>query len=160
MKHASLSLKLLAPICYLFMLSGCATSGDTNNPAIDLSIIASGQLNPDIENRASPVVLRLYQLSHIDTFNNSDFFALYENDQTLLAQDLKYREELEISPGHSGTKPLEIFPDTRFVAVLAAFRDLDKAQWKSVIEIDPGNLQPVKVSLDEFTVFIGFIANE
>jgi len=156
-KHTFFILKLIVPICYLFILSGCSLFGGSDESIIELSISASEQLNPDIESRPSPIVLRIYQLTHIDTFNNSDFFALYENDQTLLAQDLKYREELEIQPKHSKIKRLEISPDSKFIAVLAAFRDLDKAQWKSFVEIDPLNLQPLKIDLGESTVIIDFI---
>lgn len=56
------------------MLSGCGIFGGTPEPTtLDLAISASKQLNPDIEKRASPIVIRVYQLTQIDTFNNSDF---------------------------------------------------------------------------------------
>jgi len=153
-KHFYFILKLIVPICYLFILSGCSTSGGTNELATNLSISASEQLNPDIDNRASPIVLRIYQLTHIDTFNNSDFFALYENDQSLLAKDLRFREELEIKPGESSIKTLTINSDSKYIAVLAAFRDLDNAQWKSFLTIDPLNLQAFKVELGKSTIVI------
>jgi len=119
---------------------------------MELTITASEKLNPDIENRASPIVIRIYQLTHIDSFNNSDFFALYENDQSILAKDLKYREEMEIKPSLTIITPLEINPDSKYIAVLAAFRDLDKAQWKSILEIDPFNIQRMKLNISEFDV--------
>jgi len=137
------------------MLSGCGITGGTPEPTtLDLAISASKQLNPDIEKRASPIVIRIYQLTQIDTFNNSDFFALYENDQNILAKDLKFREELEIKPDQSMIKTLEINSASKYIAVLAAFRDLDKAQWKSFVEIDPLNPKPIKIELDEFKVLI------
>ena len=122
---------------------------------MELTITASEKLNPDIENRASPIVIRIYQLTHIDSFNNSDFFALYENDQSILAKDLKYREEMEIKPSLISSKSLEINPNSKYIAVLAAFRDLDKAQWKSILKIDPLNLQSLKLNLGEFDVTLG-----
>ncbi|NOQ76630.1 MAG: type VI secretion system lipoprotein TssJ [Methylococcaceae bacterium] len=163
MKYISFSFMRLICISAFLFLSGCGVFGSTPEPItmelkpiiMDLTITASKELNPDIENRASPIVIRIYQLTHIDSFNNSDFFALYENDKSILAKDLKYREEMEIKPGLTTSKPLEINPDSKYIAVLAAFRDLDKAQWKSILEIDPLNIQPLKLDLGEFDVTLG-----
>jgi len=152
-KYISFSFKRLICISAFLFLSGCGIFGGTPDPiTMELTITASEKLNPDLENRASPIVIRIYQLTHIDSFNNSDFFALYENDQSILAKDLTYREEMEIKPNLTSSKPLEINPDSKYIAVLAAFRDLDKAQWKSILEIDPFNLQPLKLNLGEFDV--------
>jgi len=149
------TVKFILSLSTLLMLSGCGITGGTPEPTtLDLAISASKQLNPDIEKRASPIVIRIYQLTQIDTFNNSDFFALYENDQNILAKDLKFREELEIKPDQSMIKTLEINSASKYIAVLAAFRDLDKAQWKSFVEIDPLNPKPIKIELDEFKVLI------
>jgi len=137
--------------------SGCSIMGGTEPETINVMLIASETLNQNIEKRSSPVVLRIYQLSQIDKFNNSDFFALYENDKSILAEDITYREEFEVKPGQSTTIPLEINLDTKFIAVLAAFRDLDKAQWKSILEIDPLEPQAIKINLDEFNVLINII---
>jgi len=154
-KHIYSIFKHLTFFSAIFLLYGCGTSGGTPEPIImDLEISTSDKLNPDIENRASPIVIRIYQLTHIDSFNNSDFFALYENDQSLLAKDLKYREEIEIKPNQTITKPIEINPSSKYIATLAAFRDLDKAQWKSILEIDPLNMRPIKVNLGEFNISI------
>ena len=141
----------------IFILSGCGIFGGTSEPgpiSLKLTISASKKLNPDIEKRASPIVIRIYQLTQIDRFNNSDFFALYENDQSILAKDLKYREELEIQPGQSTTKTLEISSNSKYIAVLAAYRDLDKAQWKSFLEINPINLHPIKIEVGESAIIL------
>jgi len=155
-KYISFSFKRLICICTFLTLSGCGIFGGSPEPiTMELTITASEKLNPDIENRASPIVIRIYQLTHIDSFNNSDFFALYENDQSILAKDLKYREEMEIKPSLISSKSLEINPNSKYIAVLAAFRDLDKAQWKSILKIDPLNLQSLKLNLGEFDVTLG-----
>jgi len=152
-KYISFSFKNFIFISTFLFLSGCGIFGGTPDPVtMELTITASEKLNPDIENRASPIVIRIYQLTHIDSFNNSDFFALYENDQSILAKDLKYREEMEIKPSLTIITPLEINPDSKYIAVLAAFRDLDKAQWKSILEIDPFNIQRMKLNISEFDV--------
>jgi len=148
-------IKLIVSLSTILVLSGCGMSGGPPEPiTVDLTISTSENLNPDIEKRASPIVIRVYQLTQIDTFNNSDFFALYEDDKSILAKDLKLREELEIKPNQSHIRPLDVDSASKYIAVLAAFRDLDKAQWKSFIEIDPLNPPPLKIELEEFKVSI------
>ena len=159
-------IKFIMTLSAVFILSACG-GGETTIPApppltINLTITAAENLNPDLENRASPIVIRIYQLTHIDTFDNSDFFALYENDQNLLAKELKFREELEIKPNQSSIKTFDLSSGSKYIAVLAAFRDLDNAQWKSFLlidplidrSIDPLNLQPLKIEVGKSTITI------
>lgn len=149
-------------ICSTFMLNGCGLfSKDDPSPAaaavstsVQLNLAASNNLNPDIEGRASPLVIRIYQLENIAAFNNSDFFALYENDQALAGEDIKYREEQEIRPGQKISNKHEQQSGAHYIAILAAFRDLDHAQWKSFIEMKPGENEVFNVSLDKSSVSI------
>lgn len=155
MKRFFSYLKVILSIYIFLILSGCGTSGGAPEPIeIELAISSTKNLNPDIDDRASPIVIRVYQLTQIDTFNNSDFFALYENDKTLLVNDLTFREEFEIKPDQSITKPFQVFPSGKHIAVLAAFRDLDKAQWKAILEIDPLDPDSLKITLEEYKVSI------
>jgi type VI secretion system protein VasD len=148
-------------ICIAFILNGCGLfSKDDPSPAaaaiaasVQLNLAASNNLNPDIEGRASPLVIRIYQLESIAAFNNSDFFALYENDQALAGKDIKYREEQEIRPGQKISSKHALQSGARYIAILAAFRDLDHAQWKSFIEMKPGENE-FNVSFDKSSVSI------
>ncbi len=115
---------------------------------ISVNIKSGKNLNPDLEGRSSPLVVRIYQLENIATFNTSDFFALYENDQSLLAKDIKYRDEFEIKPDQNLDKKFELQQGSRYLAIFAAFRDLDHAQWKVFQEIQPTQIDPYKVVLD------------
>jgi len=154
-KHFFSSYKVFLYLSFIFTISGCSFLGWSSDPdTANIIITASENLNPNIEKRASPVVLRIYQLTQIDKFNNSDFFALYENDQNILGLDLIYRKELEIKPGNISTEAIEISLSSKYIAVLAAFRDLDQAQWKYFIEIDPFDLPELEIELNKFNVII------
>lgn len=122
---------------------------------ITLDLKTGKNLNPDIEGRASPVVVRIYQLENMSAFNNSDFFVLYENDQSLLAKDIKYREELEIKPDQKLKKTIQLQEGGHFLAIFAAFRDLDHAQWKTFYEIKPNHDITINAVLDFARVSIG-----
>ena len=135
----------------LSLLPGCALFGDAENETVfaNLTVFADKNLNPAVDGRASPIVVRIYQLTQTAKFNNSDFFALYENDQTLLAKDLLSRTELEISPNKKYQNQLEIKPNIRFIAVLAAFRDLDTAQWKDITTFSIDENQSLILTLNK-----------
>ncbi len=151
-------IRIILPAVLLLLLTGCSF-GQKEAPLpapavapkpiiVSVELNAGKNLNPDIDGRASPVVVRIYQLQDIATFNNSDFFALYENDQALIGKDIKYREELEIKPDQQLNKQFELQAGSRYLVVFAAFRDLDNAQWKAIAEIKPQDSPAFKFSLD------------
>lgn len=153
-------------ICSTLALNGCGLFQEEAPPpvvtaapapvpfTVELKLAAGNELNPDIEGRASPLVVRIYQLESLAAFNNSDFFALYENDQALVGKDIKYREELEIRPGQKIVNQHERQSGARYIAVLAAFRDLDHAQWKASVEMKPGQNEVFSITLDKASVSI------
>ncbi|WP_305907334.1 type VI secretion system lipoprotein TssJ [Methylomarinum sp. Ch1-1] len=138
----------------LSLLTACSTSGDVEREAIfaNLTVIADANLNPAIDGRASPIVTRVYQLAETAKFDNSGFFALYENDQALLGNDLLSRIELEVKPDENYQHRLEIKPNTRFIAVLAAFRDLDNSQWKDMTAFQIDSNRSLTIKLNENSV--------
>ena len=54
---------------------------------------ASGDLNPNAEGRASPLVVRIYELKSFSIFKNADFMSLYEKDDQVLGRELVNKEE-------------------------------------------------------------------
>lgn len=58
-------------------------------------------LFPNGNGRPSPIVVRLFELKHPVTFENADFFSLYERAKETLAPDLVASEEIELRPGES-----------------------------------------------------------
>lgn len=146
-KHLFVILTIL-----LTLLGGCASTEEVEEKKpvfARLSINATKNLNPAVDGRASPLVLRVYQLSETTRFDNSDFFALYENDKATLANEMQSRVELEIRPDETYQDQLEMNPNTRFIGVLAAFRDLDNAQWKDMSPFILDENQSITVELNE-----------
>ena len=56
----------------------------------------------------------------------------------MLAADLVQKDEIIVQPGQTVTLNREFSPDVKFVAVLGAFRDVARAQWRASTEIPPG----------------------
>ena len=131
------------PLLIIFLLttlviSGCAT---TPKPAkVNLTIETSTDLNPDLRDRPSPIVLRIYNLRGIDAFKNARFFELYENAEQILGQELVSVKEIEISPNSVERREVEkMTGDTTHVGFLAAYRDIDRSIWREVISTPSGS---------------------
>jgi type VI secretion system protein VasD len=98
-----------------------------------LNIVASADVNPDGSGRASPVVVRVYQLKTDALFTSADYFALFGDDQKALGQELISRDEFTLEPSERQTLDIVIAGDTRFVGVFAAYRDSRNTQWRAVV---------------------------
>jgi type VI secretion system protein VasD len=123
------------PIALFFLVSvACLVackSAPPKPPIVKLSITAAADVNPDAQNRASPVVVRVYQLKDDAAFKDADFFALYDKEQATLAAALGSRQEFELAPGEHRLIDFEVALDTRFIGVAAAYRDLRNAEWRA-----------------------------
>lgn len=140
----------LAFIAALLSLAGCAAlSPYSSMTKLDLSLAGSDQLNPDLNGRPSPIVVRLMELKHPVAFENADFFSLYQRPKEALTPDLVTQEELELRPGETRELKLSVQEGSRYVGVLAAYRDLPEANWRYVIAIDEQQRNAANLRLDE-----------
>lgn len=150
-----LTIVMMAPA-----LSGCGTVVDAKDSIfggttrIDAELAAAKDLNPDTDGRPSPLVVRLYALKSTTAFNNAGFFALYDSEAAELGDDLQNREELEIRPGQKLELEREFKDETRFLGILAAYRDIDNASWRAVYELREGKMTELKIRLERLDVTI------
>jgi type VI secretion system protein VasD len=118
------------------------------------AITATPQVNPDARKRPSPVLVRVYELKADTAFNNADFMSLYQGDSTTLAADIVYREEFMLQPGETRNLDRLLDEKSRFVAVVAAYRDIEKARWRAITALVPGGSQQAKVTVDALAVSV------
>jgi type VI secretion system protein VasD len=116
------------------------------------TVQASANVNPSVSKRPSPVLVRVYELKAATAFNNADFVSLYQGDQAVLGAEMVGRDEFILNPGD--TKPLTkvAAPDTRFIGVFAAYRDLERAKWRSVVPLQLGQKQRIVISAEELSI--------
>jgi type VI secretion system protein VasD len=117
-----------------------------------VSIEALPTVNPDARGRPSPVLVKFYELKSLAVFNSVDFFSLFEKDKDTLGAELVAREEFQLMPGARRSFEREVQADTRYLGVVAAFRDLERAQWRATIEVKPHQTTPLSIRLDKSTV--------
>jgi type VI secretion system protein VasD len=123
-----------AAVCALALgLVACGGSAPPKPTPTKASLVVAGDVNPDASGRASPVVVRLYQLKEEGEFDNAAFFALFDKEQETLGASLISREEYELKPGDTRTLELKIAPEAHYLGAIAGYRDINNAKWKSLL---------------------------
>ncbi len=120
------------------LLASCASKPPPKPPKpieTQTVISASADVNPDSAGRASPVVIRVFQLRGDAEFNDADFFALYDKEKETLAANLIMRDERTVLPGQELPLKLSLAPDTRFVGAIAGFRDVQSSHWRAIMPV-------------------------
>jgi type VI secretion system protein VasD len=118
-----------------------AVSCQSGPPLLKGSLKADAMANPDARGRPSPVVVRVYELKSAAAFSTADFFSLFEKEGETLGGELVGREEFQLSPGETRPYQRQLQPDTKFIGVVAAFRDLEGSRWRQTAPV-PGKRSP------------------
>jgi type VI secretion system protein VasD len=121
---------------------------------IEAKAEASAQVNPDARKRPSPVVVRVYELKSRTQFDATDFISLFERDKDVLGGDLVARDEFVMRPGESKDIKKQPAPETKFLAVLVGFRDLEKSRSRAVIAVEPNKTNRWLIKIDPLAVAI------
>ena len=132
-------------------VTGCAAAPSPPPPPppkLSVNVVAATYLNPDINGRASPVVLRVYELESPTQFTNAHFHALFDQDRATLASEIVAREEFVLRPGETKAIDKLLAPDTQAIGVMALFRDLERARWRAVAALTPAKDNIVTVVVD------------
>ncbi|WP_248797403.1 type VI secretion system lipoprotein TssJ [Pseudomonas sp. MWU13-2105] len=122
-------------------LPGCswfwADEPPASEPYIGLSLEATLDSNPDLHGRPSPVIVRLLQLADSKRLEQVELFQSEAAAEQALGRDLLRQESLLLRPGQLQARGFLPTPGTRFIALVAEYRDIDHAQWWAWTEIDP-----------------------
>lgn len=125
-----------------------APEEEADTAAIELHFHAIAGLNPGTNGQPTPVRVRIFELKNAATFRRSDYFALADRAQSTLGLDLIDQDEVQILPGQQLSIQRELDPATRQIGLLVGYRELDRAQWHTVIRIAPRQYNEYQVSLD------------
>ena len=132
------------------LIAACSSPPKPTTVAATLQ--AGSAVNPDLRKRASPIVIRVYELKSAAAFEAADFVSLFERDQATLAAEMAGREEFILRPGESKPWQKTLAPDTKFIGVLAAFRDIERARWKSIVAVKPNAKNQISIKADDVAV--------
>jgi len=144
------SARVLALAFGAALIAGCGSGP----PLVRGSIKADSAVNPDQRGRPSPVVVRVYELKSLGGFDGADFFSLYEKESETLGSDLVGREEYDLQPGEARPYRRQLQPDTKFIGVVAAFRDLENSSWRQAVAVPAKRSVSVTIAIDARTVTV------
>ena len=140
-------MKVLLSSLIVILLEGCHRwISDSND--VELRLIAKEDLNPDDNGRPSPLVVRVMKLKSAQSFRNADFFALYQAEKETLGLDLAGSEEVLLKPGEVKTLTLLKSPESPLLAIMGAYRHIDKVNWRVVLPSSFHGKIPVTLLLD------------
>lgn len=150
-------------ILFNVSLSGCSALSSLFEPdpppppaptIVHLKMETAKNSNATTDGTGAPLVARYYELKSSNAFTNADFFAMYDQDKSILGGDIVFREELELIPGTSREIKLKPKPESRFIGVFGAFRDLETAQWRAVEKIPPNKTTEMNILFTKNAVTI------
>ncbi|WP_428353113.1 type VI secretion system lipoprotein TssJ [Methyloprofundus sp.] len=120
----------------------------------DTKIAVSAKVNPDINNRPSPIVVRVFELKNLGIYTESDFYDLFENYESVLGGDLLASEQFHLNPGDTQTLKNSIATETKYIAVIAAFRDINRAMWRDAAIIPVEKDTQILIYVDKLSVSV------
>ena len=129
-------IKFILIVLFTFNLVACGLFSHSPETIKNVDITIGKNVNPYNVNRASPVILRIYQLSNGQLFNDAPFIELYNNDVKVLANELISKKVLPIFKPNSRHKiALELEKEARYVAVLAEFANFKEGKAKATVKL-------------------------
>src|SRR5688572_5927801 len=140
-----MSVHLASLVCGASLWAGC---GSASPPLLQGSRKAAPATNPDVNGRPSPVVVRVYELKSLAAFNSADFFSLFKKESETLGAELVGREEYDLKPAETRPYRRQLQPDTKFIGVIAAFRDLENSRWRQISAVPTKKAVTITIGLD------------
>jgi type VI secretion system protein VasD len=123
--------RLLLGFAGLLALAHCAPAPPPP-PVLNLTITGTTGQNPDASGRASPVAVRVYQLSGTAKFSQADVFGLMNNEAKVLgSEEATSSMEFLIAPSETKKISVDLKPMVSAIGVAVLYRDIDHAQWRS-----------------------------
>lgn len=150
-------MKIMVRIMTIFFMSllvGCSAANMVVSPYSNLKISAGFNVNPDMNGRPSPVVVYVLELTSDTLFTSQDFFSLYENTAETLGPDLVNKAELYLSPGQTTLYESTMEPSVEYIGIVIAYRDIENANWRKVIQVDRKGYNTYELLLDDLSLAI------
>lgn len=138
----------LVIIAMMALLSACAGAPPAPEK-LGLQITAAGDVNPDMEGRPSPVILHIMELSSTEQFATLDYMSLTSPSGTALGTTLLSKTQMVLQPGENKQLPMELDPLTTALGLVAGYRDIDNATWRTSIAVIQGTTKGISVTLGQ-----------
>jgi type VI secretion system protein VasD len=122
---------------------------DAGATTVELTVVGGPALNPNAQGRASPVVVRIFDLAATSAFESADYAALFEKPGDALKRELLTTDEFVLRPGDIQERNRTLPAGATTIGVAAAFRDMAHAVWHLAVPLKPGQRNFILIHLDE-----------
>ena len=93
-----------------------------------IDFVVSTDVNPDDDNRPSPLVIRVVELADARQFEREDLISLYENPAERLGTDYIDSIRLrEFTPGETRSEVIELDDSVQYLGLIAEFSQYQDA---------------------------------
>ena len=108
---------------------------------LELKFKVAADINPDDDNKPSPLFIRMYELKSTRMFKKANFIDIYEKDKEVLGADMISKQRLKrMKPGESRNENFVLDKGTRYVGLYAEFLQYKKSGFKLLIPVVPTNV--------------------
>ena len=115
---------------------------------LQIDFIVDADINPDESGNASPLFIRMYELTKDKMVSKADFIDLYERDKKALGAELVTKHELKrFKPGESRSEHFVVQKTVNHVALFAEFLDFKDSKFKLIIPVVANNVFQNKVKV-------------
>lgn len=124
----------LIVILHIVTISGCALFKDSSqlspkDETIDVLILSTPSINPDIFNRPSSVRLDLFQLLDIEDFTHTNYLDLIEENNSLNGK-VKSKSQYILHPDSLKYISYEINKDTKYLGIIVGYQNIEGVKWQ------------------------------
>lgn len=130
----------------LLGLSSCGGPPPLPPTVVNVTINATADNNPMVDNSGAPLALRVYQLTSAATFNAAEFFPLYNDDATALKADLVQRDNFLLAPASSKSQTFMPKDNVAAIGVFGAYRSFQTATWRVSVDVAPHKTTNITVT--------------
>ncbi len=132
---------------FLSILTACQTvnssvGGYLNlDTDIQIDLMVDADINPDELGKASPLFIRLYELTSNKMMKQADFIEIYERDKEVLGSDMVAVHKMKrLIPGEGRTENIVLDKKTNYVALYAEFLEFKDSKYKLIIPVVANNV--------------------
>lgn len=102
---------------------------------VSVTLKAAPDVNPTESGEARPLSVRVLRLASVDDFLETGFFELDSDTKGVLGGDLIAEDTFTLAPGATQIYQRQFENDARFVAIMAAYRDIESANWRGFFDV-------------------------
>lgn len=126
-------------LCLPVFLVACASSEPKPKEPqkLNITLVSQAKVNKDLQGRAAPLLVKVYELKSEAAFEAADFFSLQKNDKEVLQDDLLAKNEYILKPGDTQRIVRTSYPATTVIGFIAEFRDLPRSTWRVSYKLQP-----------------------